>query len=298
VRELAREWWRKYAVPNLADWTLTGYEPMLAKHIEPRLGSLRVGEVSPEVVADFRERLEAAGVGRHSVRLSLVVLQAMFKQAVAWGWVQANPVKAVPKPSGKRERGVVCLAPAQVEAIRAALLERDRLYAATIFSLVAYQGLRVPEEVLGLEVGHVRTNTLLVEQRNIRGELVAGQKVRGFHPRAVDWIEPARRDVTEYLLALGLRKGPLFPRRDGAPWKLHDYKNWCRRVWHPAVKRAGLAREGTQYRPTVTARARKGSGARSSGIPPYDLRHAYASLQIRAGLSIPELAEQMGTRPR
>jgi hypothetical protein len=54
VRELAREWWRKYVVPNLADWTLTGYEPMLAKHIEPRLGSLRVGEVSPEVVADFR----------------------------------------------------------------------------------------------------------------------------------------------------------------------------------------------------------------------------------------------------
>src|SRR4051812_46676364 len=172
VRELVREWWRKYAVPNLADWTLSGYEPMLAKHIEPRLGSLRIGEVSPEVVPDFRQRLEAAGVGRHSVRLSLVVLQAMFKQAVAWGWLQANPVKAVPKPSGRRERGVVCLAPGQVEAIRAALLDRDKLYAATLVSLVAYQGLRVPEEVLGLEVRHVRTNTLLVEQRNVRGEIV------------------------------------------------------------------------------------------------------------------------------
>ena len=29
-------------------------------------------------------------------------------------------------------------------------------------------------------------------------------------------------------------------------------------------------------------------------LPPYDLRHAFASLQIRAGVSIPELAEQMG----
>src|SRR5215208_4165204 len=54
VRELGREWWANYAVPNLAEWTLTGYEPILAKHIERRLGGLRVGEVSPEVVADFR----------------------------------------------------------------------------------------------------------------------------------------------------------------------------------------------------------------------------------------------------
>ena len=32
-------------------------------------------------------------------------------------------------------------------------------------------------------------------------------------------------------------------------------------------------------------------------LPPYDLRHAFASLQVRAGLSIPELAEQMGHSP-
>jgi hypothetical protein len=38
---------------------------MLVSHIEPRLGSLPVGETSPEVVADYRAKLEAAGVGRH-----------------------------------------------------------------------------------------------------------------------------------------------------------------------------------------------------------------------------------------
>jgi integrase len=32
--------------------------------------------------------------------------------------------------------------------------------------------------------------------------------------------------------------------------------------------------------------------------PPYDLRHAFASLQIRAGMSIPELAEQLGHSPQ
>lgn len=73
---------------------------------------MRVGEVNAEVIADFQAKLEAAGVGRHSVRQSMVVLQAMYEQAIRWGWVQVNPVKAVRKPSASRERAVVCLAPA------------------------------------------------------------------------------------------------------------------------------------------------------------------------------------------
>ena len=275
LRELSTEWWAKYVVPNLAHWTRVVYKRMLVNHIEPRLGSMRVGEISPEIVADFRARLEAAGVGRHSVRQSMVVLQAMFEQAIRWGWVATNPVKAVRKPSARRQRAVVCLAPGQVEAIRSVLIEQGRLYAATMVSLVAYQGLRVPEELLALEAKYVRRNTILIEQRNIDGHIVGGQKVRGFHPRAIDLLEPVRRDLRDYLLATGIREGLLFPRRDGAPWRLHDYQNWRRRVWHTARQRAEV-----------------------EPLPPYDLRHAFASLQIRAGLPIPELAEQMGHSPQ
>jgi integrase len=275
VEELATEWWAKYAVPNLADWTLKGYERMLVSHVQPRLGAMRVGEVNAEVIADFRAKLEAAGVGRHSVRQSMVVLQAMYEHAIRWGWVQVNPVKAVRKPSARRERAVVCLAPAQVEKVRAALVASGKLYAATMVSLVAYQGLRTPEELLALEVKHVRKNTLLVEQRNVVGKIVGGQKVRGFHPRAIDLLDPVRRDVQEYLLATGIRSGLLFPRRDGEPWRLHDYNNWRRRVWKRAREAAGV-----------------------DPLPPYDLRHAFASLQVRAGMSIPELAEQMGHSPQ
>ena len=275
LRELSTEWWAKYVVPNLAHWTRVGYKRMLVNHIEPRLGSMRVGEISPEIVADFRARLEAAGVGRHSVRQSMVVLQAMFEQAIRWGWVATNPVKAVRKPSARRQRAVVCLAPGQIETIRSVLIDEGRLYAATMVSLVAYQGLRVPEELLALEVKYVRRNTILIEQRNIDGRIVGGQKVRGFHPRAIDLLEPVRRDLRDYLVATGIREGLLFPRRDGAAWRLHDYQNWRRRVWHTARQRAEV-----------------------EPLPPYDLRHAFASLQIRAGLPIPELAEQMGHSPQ
>jgi hypothetical protein len=41
---------------------------------------------------------------------------------------------------------------------------------------VAYQGLRVPEDVLALEVRHVRPNTLLIEQRNIDGKIVGARR--------------------------------------------------------------------------------------------------------------------------
>lgn len=79
-------------------------------------------------------------------------------------------------------------------------------------SVIAYAGLRAPEKLLALHVRHVGRQTLLVEQRNIDGEIVAGQKVRGFHPRAVDLVEPLRRDISAYLLAMGIRSGLRFPR--------------------------------------------------------------------------------------
>ena len=86
-------------------------------------------------------------------------------------------------------------------------------------------------------------------------------------------MEPVKRDVREYLLATGIRSGLLFPRGTGA---------------------VALARL-EELVPARVARGARGRGIES--LPPYDLRHAFASLQIRAGLSIPELAEQMGHSP-
>jgi hypothetical protein len=39
--------------------------------------------------------------------------------------------------------------------------------------------------------------TLLVEQRLIEGEIVSGQKVRHFRPRAVDLVAPLKQDLAE-----------------------------------------------------------------------------------------------------
>jgi integrase len=141
--------------------------------------------------------------------------------------------------------------------------------------LVAYQGLRAPEELLAVEVRHVRARTILVEQRNIDGEIIAGQKgprIPSTRDRSAGACEARHQCVPA--LATGIRTGLLFPRADGMPWRSHDWKNWTRWVWHSARE-----------------------GAAIETLPPYDLRHAFASLQVRAGMSIPELAEQMGHSP-
>ncbi len=279
VVDLAREWWQRYAVPNLAGHTLDAYARMLDAHVVPRLGSRRVRDVSPNVVRDFRAKLEASGVGRDSVRKSLVVLQAMFRYAEGsdeWG-VRRNPVKGAEKPSAKRQRSVVCLAPSEVEAIRSALLGRGRQWAAALVSVIAYAGLRAPEEVLALEWRHVGRRTIVVEQRNDNGAIVSGQKVKSIGPRSVDLVGPLRRELDEWRMAAG-RPPPrtlVFPRGDGEPWRRHDWNNWRRRMWHGAREEAGI-----------------------ESLPPYDLRHAFASLHIRAGTSLPELAEMLGHSPQ
>jgi integrase len=83
---------------------------------------------------------------------------------------------------------------------------RGRLYSALMVSLAAYAGLRFPE-ALALEWRHVRDRILLVEQRLIEGQIVPGQKVRHFRPRAVDLVAPLKHDLAEHRLRVGRPNG-------------------------------------------------------------------------------------------
>jgi integrase len=125
---------------------------------------------------------------------------------------------------------------------------------------------------LALEWDHVRAKTLLIEQKNVDGRILTGQKTRR-PPRTVDLLAAVRQDLAEYRLASGHpREGLVFPRSDRQPWREHDWRNWRRRVYQPAARALGV-----------------------ESPRPYDLRHSFASLRIHEGkLSIVELAEQMG----
>lgn len=269
LSDLLEDWWDLYAIPNLASRTLRDYSRLLDRHIVPRLGGMRVRDVSVGAIDTFRRDLERQGVKGSQLRQTLVVLQGAFRYAEERGRVSRNPVRLVRKPSGKRQRAIIALAPSQVEKIRTRLGER--MGDSTLVSVLAYSGVR-PQEALALEWRHMGESTLLVEQKNVDGEIVGGQKT-GRPPRTVPLISPLRADLLAWRMARGNPDGLIFPTKRGDPWREHDALNWNRRVWTPAVKAEGLA--GT----------------------PYALRHSYASLRIREGVSIVELAQELGHSP-
>jgi hypothetical protein len=111
LQECAEEWWRLYAVPNLARTTLASYASLWDAHVLPRLGATPLRELDPLSLSAFRVELTAAGVGPASVRRVMVTLQGVLERAVEWQRITANPARAVRKPPQRRERAVRPLSP-------------------------------------------------------------------------------------------------------------------------------------------------------------------------------------------
>jgi len=67
LADFAQEWWKLYAAPNLAARTLRSYAGLWDRHVLPRLGSMRLNAITPEVIERFRAELEADGVGQPTI---------------------------------------------------------------------------------------------------------------------------------------------------------------------------------------------------------------------------------------
>ena len=259
LADFAEEWWEVYAAQHLARSTLKTYATIWNRHLLPRLGGRELREITPHVIVTVTLELEAASVGAPTVRKALGLLQGMLQRAVEWERIEANPVRAVRKPTLNRDRVVRPLTPVEVEAIRAELRPR----AAAIVSCLAYSGPR-PGELLRFPLcwEDLGERTLLYRQPKTKKA-----------PRPVRLVGSLAQDLAEWRLAQGRpTAGPIFPAHDGGPWSVDEWRNWARRVFRPAASRAKVA----------VGR-------------PYDLRHTWASLLIQEGrMTLVEIAEQMG----
>jgi len=194
LQEFAEEWWRLYAVPNLARTTLASYASLWDAHVLPRLGATPLRELDPLTLTSFRAELTSEGVGPASTRRVMVILQGVLERAVEWQRIPTNPARAVRKPPQRRERAVRPLSPLDVERLRAHLLTGGRLRDAVLVSVLAYAGLR-PGEALALTWSHVRKRTILVERAAALGELkttktARTRTVRLLHPRIPIYLVP------------------------------------------------------------------------------------------------------------
>ncbi len=295
LEQFMEEFWRLYAETRLESSTRRKYRCLWNKHIERRLGAMELRQITPLVLSEFILELQQTGVGPATIRSCLGLLQSMFARAVEWDRTRVNIVKLIAKPRVRRKRTIKPLRPIDVETLRRQmLLNSDHgLRDATLVSVLAYAGLR-PEEALALEYPHVRRATVLVEQKWIDGEIVAGQKTNR-PPRCPPLLDSLQVDLREYQRACGGPGGLIFARQDGTPWRDHDWRDWRSRVWQPACEAVGLA---TIANTTIVKDGKRKTKRTYNGPVPYDLRHSFASLLIHEGKhSIVQISEWMGHSP-
>jgi integrase len=258
------ETWARTHLVTLAAKTTVHYASLYDLHVSPRLGDLKLAELTPEVIARWQSDCLASGTGRVALRHAFDLLGSILQRAVESGRISRNPVRLVRRVPRPRRREVRPLAPATVEALRRASGPRD----AVLISVLAYAGLR-PQEALALRWGDVRDRTLLIERAVSLGK----EKDTKTHAhRTVRLLAPLREDLLEWRMRSGRPPGAVlvFPGPRGL-WTKTTYDNWRKRAFDRACKAADLV-----------------------GARPYDLRHSFASLLLHEGRSVVYVARQLG----
>jgi integrase len=208
---------------------------------------------------EFREDSLVAGVPASSITRCLSLISRTLDFAADDGLIAANPIKGVKPPKAKPRKSVSPLAPEQIEAIRAQLPKRDAVFV----SLLAYSGIR-PAELRALKADQISGDWLTLSHQNPNGELEPLKKRGEGHKRIVPICAALKAD-----LASVDWDGFLFG--NGQPSQKHDWDNWRKRKFEPAVTAAKV---------TISR--------------PYDLRHGIASLWYREGIDKLTIADWLG----
>jgi integrase len=255
------EYWRDYAIPNLAPRTRDVYGRVWEKHLRPRIGSMPLRQLTTPTLTRLRAELSRDGAGDPTVLKAFTMLQSLLSHAVVEGHLDHNPARPVRKPRQVRERKVDPVPPELVERMRADFLHRGDRGSALIVCLIAYGGLRTLSEIRELELRDVGAKAMRVNARKTH------------RMRTVDLLRPLADDLAVWIdtLPSSSPTAPVVPRFDGKALLETDWRNWRRRIYRPAALRVGL----------IAPR-------------PYDLRHSFVSLLIWEGRSVAEVAEQAG----
>ena len=230
------------------------------KHVGPYVGPLRVGELTPRRLEEWRSELLAAGTTPYMFNRALELMGQLLTVAKRRELIAVTGARDLVRLKHKTATGLVAT-PEQVEAIRAHFIDAEDLANATLVSVLAYVGLRTDE------AWQVRWDNLNARRFDLEAEQTKTET-----PRDPEIPAPVLADLARHRLASGVAEGLIFARANGGEWTKTARDNWRNRKFNPAAEAAGLPPEFTAY----------------------DLRHTCASLMLRAGIPPVEVAAHMG----
>ena len=218
--------------------TLADYRRTMERDAIPFLGRLRLREVEPRHIKQYRERVASRGVSPNTVRLALAPVRALFATALEEGAVRSNPTVGV------RVAGRVAV---DADADRPKALTEDELARILgnvpdrwrlVLELLAQTGLRIGE-LVALQWQHIDfgRRRILVRRRYYRGAFAPPKSRYG--RRDVPISEAmARRLWDKRKAARDAREEALvFPSQTGEPL---NSANLFSRVLKPGRTAAGI----------------------------------------------------------
>lgn len=282
----AAVWWQ-YAVVRLAPSTRLSYEAAMRHHILPTLGEIPLAELDTPTVAVWLDALSREITLTSATRARRVLSSCLGRAAERGLMPRGNPVTGLSQARIPRVRLRRPLSPEQIEALRQATMLRPwlrstykptALRSAVLISVMAYGGLR-PGEAMGLKVGDVDLQSRGVWVRDtVTIEHRIGQ-TKTVQPRFAPLPAAAMQDVAWWAEVLGGAADDwLFPGRSGIV-SATTFTTW-RQTFHDACNY--IARRHPEWR------------FEFEGLTPYILRHSCASMRVRAGDPLAEIAQDMG----
>ena len=296
--------WAPRAKRRLAPKSWETTSRIYNKHVLRRLGDRPMAAIDVEVLVEWQDALEAAGVGSPTIVKAIGILSSVFREAARrprTSGVRANPVALLDKPAVKRRRRPLVWGPVVAECIRRQLLVesrrigvRSRLSALRDTLLVAFlemTGCR-PGEALALR--WLDLDDRVAIERALSGDEIV-DRTKTDRDRVAPLLEPLAAD----LAALRRRSGDgptdlVFQKPAGGHWGETDWRNYRSRHFVAALER--VDGEWGEWRDALEEpSAVRESVAGLAGTRPYDLgRHTHSALMLASGMTLQRLARIQG----
>ncbi|WP_029904007.1 tyrosine-type recombinase/integrase [Nocardia brasiliensis] len=249
--------------PSWEKSTRARYKSIVAKHIRPRWGSVRLADLAHDEIQEWVIEQVDRGAAGGTVRKNLGVLSQICDHAVITRRIAVNPCGTVDRPKqslGKRRY----LSGVEVEQLAE---HAGGNWLAVM--VLAYCGLRFAE-VAGLQTSAVnlQRRRLQIERTITEVDGVLVTKAPKDHQRRSVPFPAFLAEPLKQHLAGRQPDAEVFTSRRGAVLRV---RNMRRAWWNGAAKAAGL-----------------------EGLTPHELRHTAASLAVSQGASVLALQRMLG----
>lgn len=252
--------WAEEVLPKSVKASVAQRYLVSVRQLEPVFGSLRVDQITPEVIGDYIRR-RGLTASNATVQRDLTALSRLLSACVTWGWRQDNPVSLYDRSSIRERRDPITLPrPQDVDMLLAACPPGM----AALLRLLDLTGMRKAEAV-----------TLDADNVDLESRTIKITRTKTGRPRVITFVTPGG-DVGTVLDSLPRTRGAIFRSRHDTPYALGSFSAGVGQIMRAVVERERLA----------------GRSFRRFRI--HDLRHGFAVRALANGMNIYAVSRHLG----